>query len=179
MTQIATTYAQALYDLAKDEQLTEEILTQLQALHAGFAAEPDFVRLLSAPNLSKEERCRILDDSFRGKVHTYVLSFLKLLTEKGYARHFADCCQAYEALYNTDHGILIVQAVTAAELTEDQRRRLTDKLQTITGKKVQLRTKIDPAVLGGIRLDYDGKRVDGTVQNRLDSIASLLKNTVL
>ena len=179
MTQIATTYAQALYDLAKDEQLTEEVLGQLQALRAGFAAEPDFVRLLSAPNLSKQERCAVVDDSFRGKVHTYVLSFLKLLVEKGYARHFADCCRAYEELYNADHGILIVQAVTAAELTDDQRRRLTDKLQAITGKTVQLRTKIDPAVLGGIRLDYDGKRVDGTVQNRLDSIRKLLQNTVL
>ncbi len=179
MTQIATTYAQALYDLAKDEQLTEEILEQLQVLRAGFAAEPDFVRLLSAPNLSKEARCQIVDDAFRGKVHTYVLSFLKLLTEKGYARHFADCCQAYEELYNTDHGILIVQAVTAAELTEDQRRRLTDKLQAITGKTVKLHTRIDPAVLGGIRLDYDGKRVDGTVQNRLESIRKLLQNTVL
>ncbi len=179
MTQIATTYAQALYDLAKDEQLTEEILEQLQVLRAGFAAEPDFVRLLSAPNLSKEARCQIVDDALRGKVHTYVLSFLKLLTEKGYARHFADCCQAYEELYNTDHGILIVQAVTAAELTEDQRRRLTDKLQAITGKTVKLHTRIDPAVLGGIRLDYDGKRVDGTVQNRLESIRKLLQNTVL
>ena len=179
MTQIATTYAQALYDLAKDEQLTEEILEQLQVLRAGFAAEPDFVRLLSAPNLSKEARCQIVDDAFRGKVHTYVLSFLKLLTEKGYARHFADCCQAYEELYNADHGILIVQAVTAAELTEDQRRRLTDKLQAITGKTVKLHTRIDPAVLGGIRLDYDGKRVDGTVQNRLESIRKLLQNTVL
>ena len=179
MTQIATTYAQALYDLAKDEQLTEEILEQLQVLRAGFAAEPDFVRLLSAPNLSKEARCQIVDDAFRGKVHTYVLSFLKLLTEKGYARHFADCCQAYEELYNADHGILIVQAVTAAELTEDQRRRLTDKLQAITCKTVKLHTRIDPAVLGGIRLDYDGKRVDGTVQNRLESIRKLLQNTVL
>ncbi len=179
MTQIATTYAQALYDLAKDEQLTEEILQQLQALSAGFAAEPDFVRLLSAPNLSKEARCAIIDESFRGKVHTYVLSFLKLLVEKGYARYFGDCCQAYEELYNTDHGILIVQAVTAMELSEDQRRRLTDKLCSLTGKNVKLQCRIDPAVLGGIRLDYDGKRVDGTVQNRLESIRKLLQNTVL
>lgn len=179
MTRIANAYAQALYDLAKDEQLTETLLGQLQALREGFAAEPDFVRLLSAPNLSKEERCRIVDDSFRGKVHTYVLSFLKLLTEKGYARHFAGCCQVFEELYNADYGILIVQAVSALELTEDQQTRLTEKLRAITGKTVRLRTKVDSAVLGGIRLDYDGKRVDGTVKNRLDAVGALLKNTVL
>ena len=117
MTQIAATYAQALYDLAKDENLTEEILAQLQALQESISAEPDFVRLLSTPGLSKEERCGILDASFRDKVHTYVLSFMKILVEKGYMRHFADCCKAYKTLYNADHGITpkqIVKAITSA-----------------------------------------------------------------
>ena len=179
MTQIAATYAQALYDLARDENLTEEILAQLQALQEGISAEPDFVRLLSTPGLSKDARCGILDEAFRDKVHTYVLSFMKILVEKGYMRHFASCCKAYKTLYNEDHGILPVLAVTAVVLTDTQMKKLTDKLETITGKTVELENRVDPAVLGGVRLDYDGKRVDGTVKNRLDSIGSLLKNTVL
>lgn len=179
MTQIASVYAQALYDLAKDEQLTKEILEQLEALGEGFSREPDFVRLLSAPNLSKEARCAIVDESFRGKVHTYVLSFMKLLVEKGYVRHFAPCCKAYRDIYNADHGILPVLAVTAVPLTEAQAKKLTDKLCSLTGKTVELECRVDPSVLGGVRLDYDGKRIDGTVKNRLDSIGSLLRNTVL
>ena len=179
MTQIAATYVQALYDLAKDENLTEAILTQLQALQEGFSAEPDFLRLLSTPGLSKEERCGIVDASFREKVHTYVLSFIKILVEKGYVRHFADCCKAYKTLYNADHGILPVLAVTAVALNDTQKQKLTTKLETITGKTVELENRVDASVLGGVRLDYDGKRVDGTVQNRLDTIAGLLKNTVL
>lgn len=179
MTQIAATYAQALYDLAKDENLTEAILTQLQALQEGFSAEPDFLRLLSTPGLSKEERCGIVDASFREKVHTYVLSFIKILVEKGYVRHFADCCKAYKTLYDADHGILPVLAVTAVALNDTQKQKLTTKLETITGKTVELENRVDASVLGGVRLDYDGKRVDGTVQNRLDTIAGLLKNTVL
>ena len=179
MTQIASVYAQALYDLAKDEQLTKEILEQLTALGEGFSKEPDFVRLLSAPNLSKEARCAIVDESFRNKVHTYVLSFMKLLVEKGYIRYFADCCKAYRDIYNADHGILPVLAVTAVPLTDEQTRKLTDKLCTLTGKTVELTNRVDRSVLGGVRLDYDGKRIDGTVKNRLDSIGNLLKNTVL
>jgi F0F1-type ATP synthase delta subunit len=38
---------------------------------------------------------------------------------------------------------------------------------------------VDAACIGGVRLDYDGKRVDGTVSNRLEKLGSLLKNTVL
>ena len=179
MSQVASTYAQALYDLAKEENLADEILQQLIALQQAFAQEPDFLRLMTAANLPKEERCQILDDSFRGKAEPYVLNFMKILTEKGYMRHFSDCAEAYRDAYNRDHGILPVKAVTAVPMTEDQIRRLTEKLNGITGKTIDLTCTIDPAVLGGVRLDYDGKRVDGTVQNRLDAVSKLLKNTVL
>lgn len=179
MTQAAVTYAQALYALAKDENLDKQLLEELDVLRQAFDREPGFLRLLAAPNLPKAERCGILDDSFRDKVHLYVLNFLKILTERGYIRQFGDCCKAYREQYNEDHGILPVQAVTAVALTKEQSARLTEKLTKLTGKTVELSSRIDPAVLGGVRLDYDGKRVDGTVKNRLDSVRDLLKNTVL
>lgn len=179
MSQIATNYAQALYDLAKEENITEIVLQQLTALQQAFCEEPEFLHLMMAANLSKEERCRILDDSFRGKAEPYVLNFMKILTEKGYMRYFSDCAKAYRDAYNADHGILPVKAVTAVALTDDQKTRLTGKLEKLTGKTIDLSCRVDPAVLGGVRLDYDGKRVDGTVQTRLDTVSKMLKNTVL
>ena len=179
MTQIGTVYAQALYSLAKEEGLGLSVFEELKTLDASFREEPAFLRLLAAPNLSKEERCRVVDDCFRGKVQPYLLNFLKLLTEKGYVRHFHDCCEAYRQQYYQDNGILEVHAVTAVALNADQTNRLTEKLAGITGKTIVLDNLVDPACLGGMRLDYDGKRVDDTVQHRLDSIGALLKNTVL
>lgn len=179
MTQVGINYAAGLYDLAKEENLTQQILQQLQVLDASFEQEPDFLRLMCTPGLTKEERCQILDKSFRESVHIYVLNFLKLLTEKGYARYFSDCRKAYEDRYNQDNGILPVLAVSAVALNEDQKTRLTEKLMQITGKKVTLTNRIDPACMGGVRLTYDGNQVDGTVKNRLDTISNMLKNTVL
>lgn len=179
MTQVGINYAHALYDLAEQEKLTGQFLQQLQALDEGFCAESGFLRLLAAPNIPKEERCAVLDSSFRGKVHPYVLNFLKILTERGYARHFGDCRKAYEDRYNAENGILPVSVVTAVPLGEEQKHKLTDKLQTITGKTVVLHNRINPDCLGGVRLNYDGRQVDGTVKNRLDAIGGLLKNTVL
>ena len=79
MTQAGTVYGEALYDLAGSEGLDLEILQQLKVLDEAFCAEPDFLRLLSSPNLSKPERCGVLDSSFRGKLHPYILNFLKIL----------------------------------------------------------------------------------------------------
>lgn len=179
MTDAGSVYGLALYDLAQREGLSEQILQELDVLRQSFCQEPDFIKLLSTPALTKQERCDILDKSFRGKVQPYLLNFLKILTEKGYIRHFSHCCDAYRDQYNRDHGILPVTAVTAVAMTADQQKRLTSKLEAITGKTVELHSRVDPSCLGGVRLDYDGKRVDDTVAHRLDAIRTLLKNTVL
>ena len=179
MTEVATTYGQAMYDRAREENLSKQLLDELTALSGSFEEEPEFIRLLSSPHIPKEERVRILDDSFRGKLHPYVLNFLKVLTEKGYMKHFSGCCQMYRQQYNKDNGIVPVTAYTAVALSDELRRKLTAKLSTVTGKTIELDCRIDPETLGGVRLDFDGKQVDGTVRRRLEDIRGLLKNTVL
>lgn len=179
MTKAGNVYGEALYALAHEENLSEAILRQLNTIDGCFTGEPDFLWLLAAPNLSKAERCRILDECFRGQVEPYVLNFLKILTERGHIRHFRDCVAAYRKRCNQENGILPVTAVTAVALTAQQSTRLTEKLHAITGMRIDLTNKLDPTVLGGVRLDFDGKRVDDTVSHRLDAIGGMLKNTVL
>ena len=179
MTEVGNVYGQSLYELAKDEGLSKEIGEQLAVLQKSFGQEPDFVRLLASPNLPKAERCQILDTSFRGAVHPYVLNFLKILTEKGYMRHFGDCCQAFTEHFDQDNGNLRVTAVTAVALSEAQSSKITEKLNRITGKNIILQNRIDPTVLGGVRLDYDGQRLDDTVSHHLDAVRELLSKTVL
>ena len=179
MNQIATAYGQGLYTLAKEEGLAQSILQQLKVLQACFEEQPEYGKLLSSHSLSKEERIRVLDGDFREKVHPYVLNFLKILTEKGYIRYFSDCCQVFIHQYLEDNGILEVYALSAIPLTEVQQERLMEKLGAMTGKKIDLICRVDPAVLGGIRLNFNGKQVDGTLQGRLASMEKMLKNTVL
>ena len=179
MTEAANVYGQALYELARDEGLAPRILGELNVLNASFAQEPVFVQLLASPTVPKQERCQIIDSSLRSQVHPYVLNFLKILTEKGIAKQFAACVDAFVALYNQDHDILPVTAVTAVALTQEQSARLTEKLSKLTGKNAKLHNRVDPQCLGGVLLDYDGKRVDGSVASRLAAVRDLLKNTVL
>lgn len=179
MTDVGSVYGESLYELAKDEAIGELIAQQLGVLQQSFRQEPNFIRLLSSPNLSKAERCQVLDNSFRGTIHPYLLNFLKILTEKGYMRYFSDCCDAFTQHFDFDNGILSVNAVTPVALSPEQCERLTQKLARITGKKIRLHNRIDPAVLGGIRLDYDGQRLDDTVAHRMDAVRDLLNKTVL
>lgn len=179
MTKIGAVYGEALYSLSREEGRDEAIRQQLEVLNRCFGKEPEFLRLLGNPGLTNAERLQIVEDCFRGKVDGNVLNFLKILTEKGCIRYFPGCVQAYRKLYDRDHGILSVSAVTAAPMTAQQAQKLTKTLGRITGKHIALTVTVDPAILGGMRLDFDGKRVDGTVVHRLDTVGKLLKNAAL
>ena len=170
MTELAKRYGGSLYDLAAEEALTDRLLQELQTAVDSIKAEPQYLRLLATPSVPKQERCGLLDEALRGQVHLYVLNFLKILCEKGTLRELPGCARAYRVRYNQAHGILEAAATTAVAMTEQQVKSLHEKLEKLTGKTIDLKTKVDPAVLGGIRLDIEGTELDGTVQNRLAAL---------
>lgn len=179
MTQTAKNYGGALYDLAREEGLEAELLKELQVLDGCFGLDSDYVKLLATASVSKQERRDILARDFEGKIHPYVLNFLMLLTERGYIREFHGCTEVFRHRYNEDAGILEAVAVTAIPLPPELREKLLQKLTSTTGKKIDLCERIDPSVLGGIRLEMDGQQLDGTVRHRLDDIRKILGDTVL
>lgn len=179
MTQTAKTYGSALYELAVEEQLSKQILDELAVLCTAMKENPDFVRLLTTPSIPKEERCNVLDTSFRNQIQPYLLNFLKILCENGYMRELQGCYEEYRSRYNADNGILEATAITAIPISDGLRQRLHDKLTAITGKTVDLTMRVDPACIGGIRLELDGTELDGTVRHRLDDMKRVLSNTVL
>lgn len=179
MSGAADVYGQALYDLAREEEMSEGIGAQLEEIRGLLRDNGDYLRLLSSPGVPKAQRLELLDEAFRGRAHPYVLNFLKILTEKGLIARFPDCCETYRAAYNADHNILPVTAATAVPLTGEQMARLRVKLSKITGRMIELTNRVDGALLGGVRLDYDGKRVDDSVAGRIERLHSMLKNTAL
>lgn len=178
MTELAMRYGGSLYDLAAEESLTESILQELSLAESCCKQEPEYLRLLQTPSIPKQERCGLLDQAFSG-MHPYVVNFLKILCEENLLGELSGCLQAYRERYNTDHGILEATVTSAVPLAEAERESLTARLQEKTGKKILLTEKVDPTVLGGLRLDLAGERLDGTVQRRLERLREEISNTVL
>ena len=179
MTETAKMYGGSLYDLAAEEGLETRILGELDEVQQLLKQNPDYLRLLSTPSIPKKERCGLLDEALRGQVHLYVLNFLKILCEKGTLRELSGCARAYRIRYNQAHGILEATATTAVAMTEQQAKSLHEKLEKVTGKHIDLKTKVEPAVLGGIRLDIEGTELDGTVRNRLAGLRSSIAAATL
>lgn len=178
MTKTGAMYGGALYQLAAEEGLEQQILDELAQVNRLLAENPDYAKLLALPSVPKAQRCAALDEAFGGRVQPYLLNFLKILCEKGEIRSLPACFQEYRARYNQAHGILEATAVTAVPMTQTQTAALQQKLAALTGKTIALTTRVQPGCLGGVRLEVEGTQLDGTVQNRLDEVRRLLAATL-
>lgn len=174
MTAAEREFGGALYELAKDEHCEDACLEGLQTAVKLFAQMPEYIKLVQNPALPKSDRLAMLDEAFGEGVHRYVLNFLKILCEHSMLGAAAGCLQEYKSRLYEQRGILPVQATSAVELDEVQKKALCAKLGEKTGKTILLETHVDPSVLGGIRLRYEGKELDGTAAGRLASLRRAL-----
>ena len=179
MSDVSKEYGGALFDLACEEKIDFEILGQLRVLDNIVKENPEYVKFLSAPNIPKADRIEAVDAAFGGKVHQYVCSFLKLLTERGYARYISECISEYENRYYEYKGLVVAKVQSAVELSDKQKNAILTKLEKITGKEIELRCTVDPRLIGGMKIFVGDTLYEGTVRAKLDDLKNRLSATTL
>ena len=179
MTEYARVYGGSLYDLALEEQLTDAILTDMQAIKEIFRENPDYLNLLSEPAIKKEERTDLIEKAFGAEAERYLVNFLKLLCEKELLREYEGCTAEFTRRYNADHNIAEALVTSAVELSDDQKKALTEKLKKVSGKNVSLVTKVNPDIVAGIKVELEGVELDGSVSGRLKDISKKLSDTII
>ena len=92
---------------------------------------------------------------------------------------FAGCCEEYTRRYNADHNIAEAVVTSAVALNEEQMEALKKKLEKISGKNISLIVKTDPSVVAGLRVELEGKQLDGTVQGRLAGVSRKLNEIIV
>ena len=178
MTQTAKIYGDSLYDLAAEASITESIFHQAQEVETLLRENPDYVRLLSEPSLKLEERLALLDQAFGEEIEVYLLNFMKLLCERGLLGEIGGCLQEYRLRYYKDNHIAQATVTSAIALTETQRDALRAQLEKISGKQILLSEKVQPSVIGGLRIEMEGKLINGTVAGRLSELHKKIKENV-
>lgn len=168
-------YASALFALALEDDMLEEVKSDLEALSDALNENPDYIRLLDTPALSKEERLTLIDEAFSSLCDS-VRNLLKILCEKHAVYTVAELCSSFLSLYDERSGIERVEAVSAVALTDAQSDAIIKKLADMTQKKIILTNTVKPEILGGVILRYSGIQLDGSVKARLDSFSESLKN---
>ncbi len=179
MTQTAKLYGGSLYDLAAEEQLTDVVLEEMLAIRDIFRENPDYLKLLAEPSIPAKERIGLIDKAFGGDTQQYLVNFIKLLCERNLLGDYEGCCEEFTRRYNAEHGIAQAVVTSAVVLSEQQMSALQAKLEKLSGKKVSLTQKLDPSVLAGLRVELEGKLLDGTVEGRLSGISRKLSEIIV
>jgi F-type H+-transporting ATPase subunit delta len=167
VTSLAREYGEGLYELARDEGLGLLIFEQMDDISALLKQQPQFIRLLCSRAIERDQRLKIIDDTFGNHVHPYVTNFMKLLVEREHFAAFLLCAQWFHQRFNEDNGIVEAHVTSAVALNEDELAALRVKLAHISGRQVKLITAVDPSLIGGVRVEMDGRRYDNTIQDRL------------
>ena len=179
MSKAGDLYGQSLYDLAAEENLTDDILGEMEAVKGIFKENPEYITLLSEPSVPKKERLQLVDESLGSSLTPYHLNFIKILIEKGLLREYSACYKRYRKTDNESHGIAEALVTTAVALSDAQLSQLKEKLEKVSGKRVLLEQKVDADILGGVRVDLEGQLFDGSVKGRLSELRRRVDETVI
>ncbi len=171
-------YADALFSSAVEENCLEAVKEDLEGLCEAFKDNTDFFGMMDAPTFENEEKARILKDVFEGKTEKLLYNFICLLCDKKRMSLFLKISESFFDSYREHHGFLEVNVASAVALSDTQKEKLREKLSALTGKKILLKTQIEPSVIGGIILRYDNKEIDGSVQKKIDSLRNTIRSVI-
>ena len=174
MTQTSKEYAQALFEIARGDGGAEAAASALDLVEAQLREQPAYLATLASPAISREERARSLELVFGDSVPKTVLALLRMMVFRGHARQIEAMIREYRALLRDARRESVARVASAVPLTEAERDALKRRLENIFGRTITLDCVVDPALIGGIRVEAEGRVMDGSIRNRLDQIKEVM-----
>ncbi|KXG76262.1 F0F1 ATP synthase subunit delta [Thermotalea metallivorans] len=176
---VAKSYAEALFDVALELNQLDQYGAELNFVMESFQQHPEFFELYKTPRISNEEKKRIIEAVFQGKISPEVMNFLKILSDKRRTGVIEAIVKSYHKLVHEHQNIAEALAVTTVPMKDEDKAALEVKLSKMTGKKVILKNEIDTTIIGGMLVRIGDKVIDGTVQGRLNKLKESLAQIIV
>ena len=174
MTTTSKEYAQALFELSAAENGTEETLAGLDLVRGLMAESPEYRAMLASPAIPREERVRALESALRGRIPDILLGVLRMMISRGHIGALNDMARFYEELAREYRGEAVATVTSAIALDAEELETLRAGLEKKFNRKVTLRCAVDPALIGGMRVEIEGRVIDGSIRNKLDKIKEVM-----
>jgi F-type H+-transporting ATPase subunit delta len=170
----STRYAAALLGVAEERNELGEISKDTDFLAGLIAGVPEFALFLRSPVVSAERKKKAIREIIAGRTGATAGAFVMLLVAKGRESLLPEIIREFNRLKDERLGIVTVKARSAAEFTQDQRRRLGERIGAATGKKVRLEIERDESLIGGFTVQYEDTVWDASVRRQLELLRDRL-----
>lgn len=166
----SSTYAEALFQAARERGELEEVLEDLKGFEESFNESEELRLFYLSTQIAERDRRRAID-ALTENMRLSTRNFLKVLSDNGRAEMLEDTIRRYEELVEEHLGRVEVQLTTAVELSDEMLERVRERLgRILENKEVVLETFVNPEILGGAIFRFDGSMVDSSVRGRLESL---------
>jgi len=174
---VCSLYAKALFESVSRsaggggvQGAIEQTLGELQDVLGLARDNKRFGEFLSSRIIDIGARRQSLDKLFGGRASSQVVNFLKVLNDNARLSLLPGVVEAFDALAQHSFGRVEVGVTTAEVMSQDDRDALAQRLQAKLGKTPVLHCKVDPAILGGIRIQIGDQLVDASLSTRLAQV---------
>ena len=174
---VARVYAQALSDLGEDEGVLPRIADDLHALRELFDTDANFREFFGSPRLDPPAKKRVLHEMLGERIGRPAMGLLHVLIDKRREMLLDNIADEFDRYRDLREGRQHVYVTAARPISEDQLSEIRERLEKATGKKILIHQKIDPHVVGGLRIKLGDKVIDGTVRQRLHQLRQALVPT--
>jgi F-type H+-transporting ATPase subunit delta len=177
MASVAGRYASALYDLATEQNQVRPVEQELANVQAMLDESADLRRMVLSPVFTADEQTKALTAVLaKAGVGPLTTNFLKLIAKNRRLFAVSDMIKNYRSLAARGRGEAQAEVTSAIGLTEPQLTALRESLRTAAGgKDVQITTKVDPALLGGLIVKMGSRMVDSSIRTKLTSLKTAMK----
>ena len=165
---VSTTYGEALFELAVEEGREEEFLSEVAQLKSLLDENPDFGKLMNHPKILKEEKLKVLEEVFGGRISKELLGFLHLVVSKDRYGDIDAILDFFISEVKKLKCIGIAYVTTAADLNEAKKKEIEAKLLATTSfQKMEMHYQVDEDLIGGMVIRIGDRVVDSSVRTKL------------
>ncbi|PTS84611.1 MULTISPECIES: F0F1 ATP synthase subunit delta [unclassified Caulobacter] len=169
-------YAQSLFELTIEGGQLTKVESDLKALKAMYADSTDLRRLIASPAFSAQDKAKGLAAiAAKAGFQPLTCKFLGLVATNGRAGDLMGAITAFAEMSAKHRGVVTAEVTSATDLTAAQLKGVQVALAQALGKTPELSTRVDPSILGGVKVRVGSRLFDASLRSKLDSLKFALK----
>ncbi|MGQ9872374.1 ATP synthase F1 subunit delta [Leptodesmis sp.] len=175
--EILERYAQALLSLAQDSNILDQVGNDINSIFDVLKHSPDLQEFLNNPLIKLSDKKAVLNRILGDSVHPYTRNFVQVLVDRRRIMFLEGICKEFQALLRKLNQTVLAEVTSARELTDDQKNSLREKVLAMTGaRQVELETRIDPELIGGVVIRIGSQVIDASLRGQLRRLSLRLSN---
>ncbi|HMD02719.1 MAG TPA: ATP synthase F1 subunit delta [Candidatus Baltobacteraceae bacterium] len=168
---LARRYATAVFELAQEAHKVDQVGSEFRAAIAAIERDPETKRFFEAPVIQRGAKSDAIIKTFKDKVDPIVLHTLLLLVRKRRERILPALSRLYDSMALDAMNREPLEIVSARPLDQSEVAAIVERLSKRYGKSFEVRQSVDPRLLGGMRIQWGGRYIDGSLEGKLQELS--------